>query len=140
MWTWLGLLLTFLGSWKKLWIWLLACIPSVTHAFGWVGRLWNAVRNTAFGRLLRMAGMLSVAGALALACTRAVFAIFGELVQSTSIGFSWPSNSFIHSMVGLVNVVFPLDLLLDLLVYWVYASMMILAIRMGKYIISLTIG
>lgn len=141
MWLWIGRLLAFLGTSKKVFLWLGLALPFVTQIIGWVGRIWGAARNTLLGRLLRMAGLLSVAGTLSLGAAHAIFFLVSEIVQSTSIGeFSWPTEPVIHAIIGAVDLVMPLAFLLDLLVYWVYLSLFLLAIRMGKYILSLTAG
>lgn len=141
MWLWVGRLLAALASGKKFFLWFAAIIPFITRIVGWVGRLWGSVRNTLLGRFLRMSGMLSVAGAVSLAVAQAIFKLVSEIVQATPVGsFSWPVNPLIHGMMGAVDTLIPLSLVLDLLIYWVYLWLFCLAIRLGKYIVSLTVG
>lgn len=141
MWLWVGRLLAALASGRKFFAWFALVIPFLTRIVGWVGRLWGAVRKTLLGRLLRMSGILSVAGAVSLALAQAIFKLVSEIVQATPVGsFTWPSNPVIHGMLGAVDTLIPLTLVLDLLVYWVYLWLFCLAIRLGKYIVSLTVG
>lgn len=141
MWLWVGRLLAALASGRKVFAWFALVIPFLTRIVSWVGRLWGAVRQTLLGRLLRMSGMLSVAGAVALALAQAIFKLVSEIVQATPVAsFTWPSNPVIHGMMGAVDTLIPLTLVLDLMVYWVYLWLFCLAIRLGKYIVSLTVG
>lgn len=141
MWLWVGRLLAALASGRKVFAWFALVIPFLTRIVSWVGRLWGAVRNTLLGRFLRMSGMLSVAGAVSLALAQGVFKLVSEIVQATPVGsFTWPSDPVIHGMMGAVDTLIPLSLVLDLMVYWVYLWLFCLAIRLGKYIVSLTVG
>lgn len=141
MWLWVGRLLAALASGRKVFAWFALVIPFLTRIVSWVGRLWGAVRTTLLGRFLRMSGMLSVAGAVSLAVAQGIFKLVSELVQATPVGsFTWPSDPVIHGMMGAVDTLIPLSLVLDLLVYWVYLWLFCLAIRLGKYIVSLTVG
>lgn len=141
MWLWVGRLLSALASFRKLFVWLAAIIPFLTRIVGWVGRLWSATRNTLLGRLMRMAGLLSVCGIVSAAVAKALFTIASQIITSTYLGgFAWLGQPFLHSMFGLCNVIFPLPLLFDLLVRWAYVCLFVLAVRLGKYILSLTVG
>lgn len=141
MWLWVGRLLSALSSGRKFFVWFAAIIPFLTRIAGWVGRLWSSARNTLLGRLLRMAGLLSVCGIVSVAVAKAVFSIANQIITSNYLGsFGWLGNSFIHSMFGLCNVILPLSLLFDLLVRWAYVCLFVLAVRLGKYILSLTVG
>lgn len=141
MWLWIGRLLAGLATFKKLFLWLGLAIPFISQIVGWVGRLWNASRNTLLGRLLRMAGVFSVAGALSLYLARLIFQqVGGFFTDVFSGGFAWPTNPFMHSIMGAVNLVIPLPDLLQMLILWLYLSLFTLALRFGKYIVSLTVG
>lgn len=141
MWLWVGRLLSALASGRKLFVWFAAFIPFLTRIVGWVGRIWSSVRNTHLGRFLRMAGMLSVAGAVSYQLAQALFRLVSELVQYSGVGvFKWPTDPLIHGILGAVDTLIPLVYLMDLLVWWVYLSLFCLAIRLGKYIVSLTVG
>lgn len=141
MWLWVGRLLAALASGRKVFAWFALVIPFLTRIVSWVGRLWGAVRTTLLGRLLRMSGLLSVAGAASLALAQALFKLVAEIVQATPIGsFSWPTTTLIHGMMGAVNTLVPLYLVFNLLIYWVYLWLFCLAIRLGKYIVSLSVG
>lgn len=141
MWLWVGRLLAALASWRKVFSWSALVIPFITRIASWVGRLWGAVRTTLLGRILRMSGMLSVVGSAAYALAQALFRLVSALVQYSGIGsFSWPTDPLIHGILGAVNTLIPLPFFMDLLVWWVYLSLFCLAIRLGKYILSLTVG
>lgn len=141
MWLWVGRLLSALASGRKVFAWFALAIPFLTRIVSWVGRLWGSVRNTLLGRFLRMSGMLAVAGAVSLAMAKGIFTLVSELVQAAFTGsFSWPSNPVIHGMFGAVDTLIPLTLVLDLLTFWVYLWLFCLAVRLGKYIVSLTVG
>jgi len=139
MWRWVLWLLSFLKSWKTLFFWLPGTIDFCSHAFGWVSRLWNGIRNTLIGRLLRMAGFLCVAGSTCVALGRAIFSILAVLIDYP-INWSWSFHPFIHSILGAVDCVIPLYLILYLLCLWVYVSLFLLSVRLAKYILSLTVG
>lgn len=140
MWVWVGTLLAALFSWRRAYVWIAATIPVVAHIVGWVGRLWSAGRNTTLGRLLRMAGLLSVSAALSIGITRLIFTWVSYLIMPFPADFAWPYNPVIHGTMGLVNTLIPLNTVFDLIITWVYFSVFLLTIRLGKYILSLTSG
>lgn len=140
-WAWVGGLLSFLAGFKKLFLWLAAIVPFLVRIVGWVQRVWQSGRNTLLGRLLRMAGFLSVSALVTVSVANGVFQIVRTLLDNVTSGqFSWPTHPLIHGIIGAVNTVIPLSMMLSLLLVWVYISLFTLCIRLGRWIVSLTSG